>query len=83
MKDLGMLGVLYGVKAEITARYGNGILGIIKFRATSEKPLTVKELGKIQEKLGYHPAGYGIFEISKSESPTICRYIWKCSASCD
>lgn len=84
MSDLGMLDVLYGVKAKITGRSGgNGISGRINFRATSDRKLTDQDIAIIQKKLGYHPMGYGLFSISRHENIDKCIYTWKCSASCD
>jgi hypothetical protein len=51
-------------------------LGRIRFKYLGR--LTESEAACLQEKAGWHPMGYGLFNFSPGEETT-----WECSTSCD
>lgn len=57
------------------------------FLAVSEKPITRVEAAEAQSRLGFIPAGYGLFDFETQAVATAngVRHIaeWRCSASCD
>lgn len=81
--------ILYDIEAKIIKTEGHGISGRIFFEARSERRITEKHAQMIQKQLGYHPAGYGLFDYHTSRLITklydknnhVAR--WKCSTSCD
>ena len=72
--------------ARVTACAGHGVSNNVYMECYVEGgDLTTAEIGIVQDKIGYHPDGYGgpnRIERSQLEMGVV-RYTWSCYASCD
>lgn len=76
--------ILYGIKSyEIISHDKSVGYGRINFKAVSGKELTKEQLFEVQCRLGYHPDGYGQFNVSKHKAGDDTITTWQSSASCD
>lgn len=57
---------------KLTVTHSRGGLGHV---FTTDKAITQKEAGIIQQHFNYHPAGYGLYSFTGTS--------WTCSNSCD
>ena len=81
--------ILFGIKEYMIERRDKSPgYGRIWFKAVSGKPLTPEQIFDIQNRLGYHPDGYGTMQASSTpfasdekDSGWVTK--WCCSASCD
>lgn len=79
MSVFKILDLLYGTKAEITSKKERHIY----YKATSPTKLDDNDICNLQMNLGYHPAGYGLYNICSTLSNDVYTYTWSSSTSCD
>lgn len=75
--------LLFDTQAKITGKTGNSISHKVTFEASSAIELSKDDIASIQERLGYHPAGYGLYKVLQTEFNGKYLYQWECSACCD
>lgn len=55
----------------------------IQFSASSDRPITEQEAMEAQNRLGYHPMGYGFYGFDGECVDNRYTVTWCCHASCD
>ena len=65
-------------------RQGHSITSKIYWTATTDHKLDADEAQTIQMNNGYHPNGYGFFNLKAEQCPNgKWKNVWSCWASCD
>lgn len=60
------------------------VIGFHKFIYVGKRYLRTEEIEVIQNELGKHPAGYGVYNIVYASDQTgLYLTEWKCSTTCD
>ena len=71
------------MESRIAGKNGCGWGNSVFFETVSNNPITEEMALVEQQKLGYHPAGYGFYSFKCRQEGD--KYIanWECAASCD
>lgn len=62
---------------------GYGVSNRIYFELKTDKTLDARDILRVQQEKGFHPAGYGNGGFSKEPAGNQTIYHWYCYASCD
>ena len=71
------------MESKIVKKNGYSVGSSVFFEAVSDIEITEEQALKEQQKLGYHPAGYGFYRFKCELQENKFVATWECQASCD